>query len=137
MSVIVRSAVIPFFQSLSPHYQQPAANNNESVSYDSRPVALPSQLMLNDICQGAGLVAQLAGAWVPQVEALADVASKLCFAGSFGGKAIEYMQQKWSIREAGRLHLVYDSLYFVLLMIASVVDRIFPDNPDRNSGRIL
>ncbi len=67
LSVIVRSAVIPFFQSLSPDYQQPAANN-ESVPYDSRPVALPSQSMLNDICQGAGLVAQLARAWVPQVE---------------------------------------------------------------------
>ena len=46
LSVIVRAAVIPFFQSLSPDYQQPSANNNESVPYDSRPVALPSPSML-------------------------------------------------------------------------------------------
>ncbi|WP_422467454.1 hypothetical protein [Endozoicomonas sp. ALC013] len=98
LSVIVRSAVIPFFQSLSPDYQQPSANNNESVPYDSKPVALPSQSMLNDICQGAGLVAQLAGAWVPQVKVLADVASKLCFAGNFAGKAIDYMQEKDAVK---------------------------------------
>ncbi|WP_257263742.1 hypothetical protein [Endozoicomonas sp. ONNA2] len=98
LSVIVRSAVIPFFQSLSPDYQQPSANNNGLMSYDSKPVALHNQSMLNDICQGAGLVAQLAGAWVPQVKVLADVASKLCSAGSFAGKAIDYMQEKDAVK---------------------------------------
>ncbi|WP_257267268.1 hypothetical protein [Endozoicomonas sp. ONNA2] len=91
LSVIVRSAVIPFFQSLSPDYQQPLANNNES---DSRPVALPGQSMLNNVCQSAGFVAQLTGAWVPPVKVLADVASKLCVAVSFGDKVIDYMQEK-------------------------------------------
>ncbi len=96
-SVSVRSAVLPFFQSLSPDYQQLSVSN-KSVSYDSKPVALNSQSMLNEVCQGTGMVAQLVGAWVPEVKVLADVASKICVAGSLGGKVIECMQEKYAAR---------------------------------------
>ena len=93
----VRSAVIPFFQSLTPCYQQCSAINNKSVSYDSRPAAQAGQSALKDICQGAGFVAQLAGAWVPEVKLLADVIAKLSTYGSFGGKVIEYLQEQNAI----------------------------------------
>ena len=93
-SVRVRSAVIPFFQSLSPSYQQPRATNDKSVSYDVGPAGQTGQSALKDICQGAGFVAQLAGAWVPQVKLLADVVARLSTYGSFGGKVIEYLQDK-------------------------------------------
>ena len=91
-SVRVRSAVIPFFQSLSPSYQQPPATNDKSVSYDAGRAAQTGQSALKDICQGTGFVAQLAGAWVPEVKLLADVVAKLSTYGSFGGKVIEYLQ---------------------------------------------
>ena len=45
-SVGARPAVVPFFQSLSPCYQQPLANNDKSVSYDARPAALTGQSVL-------------------------------------------------------------------------------------------
>lgn len=45
-----------------------------------------------------GLVAQLAGAWVPEVKVLADVVSKISTYGSFGSKVIEFMQEKDAIK---------------------------------------
>ena len=90
----VRSAVIPFFQSLSPCYQQSPAINDKSVSSEA---AQTGQSALKDICQGAGFVAQLAGAWVPEVKLLADVAAKLSTYGNFGSKVIEYLQEQNAI----------------------------------------
>ena len=92
VSVRVRSAVMPFFQSLSPSYQQPPDTNDKSVSYDVGPAAQTGQSVLKDICQSTGFVAQLAGAWVPQVKLLADVVAKLSTYGSFGSKVIECLQ---------------------------------------------
>ena len=93
----VRSAVIPFFQSLSPCYQQSRAINDKLVSYDARPAAQTGQSALKDICQGAGFAAQLAGAWVPEVKLLADVVAKLSTYGNFGSKVIEYLQEQNAI----------------------------------------
>ena len=93
----VRSAVIPFFQSLSPCYQQSPAINDKSVPYDAGSAAQTGQSTLKDICQGAGFVAQLAGAWVPEVKLLADVVARLSTYGSFGGKVIEYLQEQNAI----------------------------------------
>ena len=90
----VRSAVIPFFQSLSPCYQQSPAINDKSVSYDAGSAAQTGQSALKDICQGAGFAAQLAGAWVPEVKLLTDVVAKLSTYGRFGSKVIEYLQDK-------------------------------------------
>ena len=90
----IRSVVIPFFQSVSPCYQQSPAINDKSVSYEA---AQTGQSALKDICQGAGFVAQLAGAWVPEVKLLADVVSKLSTYGNFGGKVIEYLQEQNAI----------------------------------------
>ena len=90
----VRSAVIPFFQSLSPCYQQSPAINDKSVSYDAGSAAQTGQSALKDICQGAGFAAQLAGAWVPEVKLLTDVVARLSTYGNFGSKVIEYLQDK-------------------------------------------
>ena len=96
-SIGVRYAVIPFFQSLLPCYQQSSTNNNTPVFYDPGPVALAGQSVLKDICQNAGFVAQLAGAWIPEVRVLADVVSKLSVYGSFGSKVIACMQEKCAV----------------------------------------
>jgi len=54
--------------------------------------------MLNGVCQGAGLFAQLAGAWVPGVKVVADVATKLCVVGSFGSEVVRYAQEKYATK---------------------------------------
>ena len=95
----VRSAVIPFFQSISPCYQQSPAINDKSVSYDAGSAAQTGQSALKDICQGAGFAAQLAGAWVPEVKLLADVVAKLSTYGNFGSKVIGYLQEQNAIHE--------------------------------------
>ena len=94
----VRYAVIPFFQSLLPCYQRSSTNNDTPELHDSGPAALTGQSMLKDICQNAGLVAQLAGAWIPEVRVLADVVSKLSVYGSFGSEVMECMQETCPIR---------------------------------------
>ena len=96
-SIGVRYAVIPFFQSLLPCYQHSSTNNDTPVLYDPGPAALAGQSVLKDICQNAGFVAQLAGAWIPEVRVLADVVSKLSVYGSFGSKVIECMQEKCAV----------------------------------------
>ena len=94
----VRYAVIPFFQSLLPCYQDSSTINDTPVLYDSGPAALAGQSMLKDICQGAGFGAQLAGAWIPEVKVLADVVSKLSVYGSFGSKVMECVQEKCRVK---------------------------------------
>ena len=94
----VRYAVIPFCQSLLPCYQHSSTNNDTPELHDSGPASLAGQSMLKDICQGAGLFAQLAGAWIPEVKVLADVVSKLSVYGSFGSKVMGCVQEKCRVK---------------------------------------